>query len=75
MENCTEITRCLACGSSDLNLQLDLTTQALANNYVDNTHNDEPEFPLAVNHCNHCHHLQQNHQGGLSLPYWRFLCR
>ena len=73
MENCTEITRCLACGSSDLNLQLDLTTQALANNYVDNTHNDEPEFPLAVNHCNHCHHLQLTHAVDPEIIYKNYL--
>ena len=58
MENVTPLTQCLACGSTDLQLVLDLTNQPLANsNLVDPTATEE-HYPLAVNLCQHCCHLQ-----------------
>lgn len=73
MTDCTSITHCLACGSSDLALTLDLGTQALANNCIDDLQNDEPAFPLAVNRCNHCNHLQLTHAVDPALIYTHYL--
>lgn len=67
------IDHCLACGSQDLELKLDLTTQALANNYIDNLQIDEPRFPLAVNLCKHCFHLQLTHAVNPELIYKHYL--
>ena len=67
------IDHCLACGSQDLELKLDLTTQALANNYIDNLQIDEPRFPLAVNLCQDCFHLQLTHAVNPELIYKHYL--
>jgi SAM-dependent methyltransferase len=73
MNNCNQIDNCLACGSSDLTFQLDLGTQALANNCIENLQVVEPKFPLAVNRCNHCNHLQLTHVVDPALIYTHYL--
>ena len=71
--HCTKIEHCLACGSEDLVFQLDLGTQALANNYIDDLMIDEPKFPLAVNRCPHCNHLQLTHVVDPAIIYKHYL--
>ena len=60
MENCTELNECLACGGTDLKLELDLGEQPLANNFLLETGKNE-NYPLAVNRCTACCHLQLTH--------------
>jgi len=48
---------CIACGSSDLQLTLDLKSQPLANNYV-LTQETLETFPLGINTCKKCFHTQ-----------------
>jgi novobiocin biosynthesis protein NovU/D-mycarose 3-C-methyltransferase len=64
---------CLACGSDDLLLVLDLNEQPLANAFVDNPHGEEEQYPLAVNMCKHCHHLQLTHSVDPDLIYKNYL--
>lgn len=73
MTDCTSIDHCLACGSSDLEFQLDLGNQALANACIDNLQIDESMFPLAVNRCRHCNHLQLTHAVNPALIYTHYL--
>lgn len=73
MTDCTTLDHCLACGSQDLEIKLDLTNQALANNYVDNLQLPEAEFPLAVNLCKNCCHLQLTHAVDPELIYKHYL--
>ena len=73
MTDCTQLDHCLACGSSDLEFQLDLGNQALANACIENLQVDEPKFPLAVNRCNHCNHLQLTHAVNPALIYTHYL--
>lgn len=73
MTDCVSIDTCLACGSPDLTLKLDLTPQALANNYIANIGDPEPKFPLAVNMCRHCYHLQLTHAVDPALIYTHYL--
>jgi len=72
MENCTPITRCLACGGNNLNLTLDLNNQPLANNFKP-AGAEETAYPLAVNHCNDCDHLQLTHVVDPSIIYTHYL--
>ena len=48
---------CIACGSRDLQLTLDLKSQPLANNYV-LTQGTLETFPLSINTCKECFHTQ-----------------
>ena len=73
MADCTQIDHCLCCGSSDLTYTLDLGTQALANNCIENLQVNEPKFPLGVNRCNHCNHLQLSHAVNPALIYTHYL--
>jgi 2-polyprenyl-3-methyl-5-hydroxy-6-metoxy-1,4-benzoquinol methylase len=73
MSDCIELTACLACGSSNLKKQLDLSKQALANSYVETISDDEPEFPLAVNLCQDCCHLQLTHVVDPKIIYRNYL--
>lgn len=57
-DNCTELNKCLCCGSEDITKFLDLGIQPLANNLLENDSQTTPEFPLVVNHCNSCWHSQ-----------------
>ena len=73
MTDCTRLDHCLACGSSDLEFQLDLGNQALANACIADLQEDEPKFPLAVNRCKHCNHLQLTHAVNPALIYTHYL--
>jgi SAM-dependent methyltransferase len=72
MNNLTELETCLACGSTDLELALDLTTQPLANSYIKDIA-DESSYPLAVNRCTHCCHLQLTHVVDPEIIYKNYL--
>jgi SAM-dependent methyltransferase len=61
MENCIELTSCVACGSHNLKLTLDLNTQPLANSYKLNKDDVQEEYPLAINRCTDCYHIQLTH--------------
>ena len=56
----TYLGSCLACGSMNLDLALDLGQQPLANNFKA-APKDNEYYPLAVNRCTRCHHLQLTH--------------
>lgn len=73
MTACTTIDHCLACGSDDLTLQLDLGNQALANNCINDLRTKEATFPLSVNRCKHCNHLQLTHAVDPMLIYTHYL--
>ena len=60
MNNCTELDECLACGRTDLQLELNLGEQPLANNFLAEPGQNET-YPLAVNRCIACCHLQLTH--------------
>ena len=60
MENCTELSSCLACGNNKLELTLNLGDQPLANNFLKEPGQNE-FYPLAVNRCTECYHLQLTH--------------
>jgi len=74
MKNCTPITNCIACGSSDLVATLDFGEQPLANNFrsTDSTVNEE-KYPLAINRCQDCDHLQLTHAVDPKLIYTHYL--
>lgn len=71
--DCRPIHSCLACGSNDLELTLDLNNQPLANNFLSNSSDPEPKFPLAVNLCKNCCHLQLTHAVDPSIIYKHYL--
>jgi len=58
--NCTKLDQCLACGSTNLDLSLNLGSQPLANNFASLPDQNE-YYPLAVNRCTNCFHLQLTH--------------
>ena len=60
MENCQQLTECLACGSQELLLAINLGQQPLANNFLREPGKNEL-YPLAVNQCADCFHLQLTH--------------
>lgn len=60
MNDCTELNECLACGGTNLKLELDLGEQPLANNFLSDPGQNE-NYPLAVNRCTACCHLQLTH--------------
>lgn len=49
---------CLACGSHNTTLSLDLGRQPLANSYLTHADEEEETFPLGVYLCSDCFHLQ-----------------
>lgn len=69
MNDLTKLNECLACGSEDLILALDLNNQPLANTYPKKVDNNEPHYPLAVNRCKNCFHLQLTHIVNPDLIY------
>lgn len=74
MENCTPITECLACGSTDLIPTLDFGAQPLANNFRDTAMTlYEKRYPLAINRCQDCDHLQLTHAVDPKLIYTHYL--
>jgi SAM-dependent methyltransferase len=60
MKNCQELLECLACGSTELSLAINLGDQPLANNFKKQPAQNE-QYPLAVNQCSGCYHLQLTH--------------
>jgi SAM-dependent methyltransferase len=68
-----KLNSCLACGSDDLELVLNLNDQPLANAFLKHQHEPEPTFPLAVNLCKHCCHLQLTHAVDPKLIYTHYL--
>lgn len=60
MKTCQELIECLACGSTNLSLAIDLGHQPLANNFLKEPSKNE-SYPLAVNRCVDCFHLQLTH--------------
>lgn len=58
MTDCTLLTECLCCGSTDLKNILDMGLQPLANSYNDI---QNLKFPIGLNKCNNCFHLQITH--------------
>ena len=75
MEDCTQITECIACGGHDLVLTLDLNDQPLANNFQQHggVKDTDMWFPLAINRCKHCDHLQLTHAVNPELIYTHYL--
>ena len=61
MKNCTELTSCVACGSNNLRLTLDLDSQPLANSYKLKQDDLQEEYSLAINRCEECYHIQLTH--------------
>lgn len=66
---CRPIKECIACGSTDLNLVLDLNSQPLANSYKKERNVPEQTFPLAINRCGKCFHVQLTHQVNPELMF------
>lgn len=56
--NFKNLTNCLCCGGTNLDLILDLNDQPLANSYLDSKDQDEDKYPLGINYCNDCSHTQ-----------------
>lgn len=59
--SCASIDSCIACGSSELKMVLDLNEQPLANSFKKTQNEQEPFYPLRLNRCLSCHHLQLSH--------------
>ncbi len=57
------VTTCLSCGSSELELVIDLGTQPLANNLLSEADltKQEPKFPLGMQVCRSCWLMQLTH--------------
>lgn len=72
-KNCIELKECLACGSSNLEMTLDLNMQPLANSYKLDRNEVQEEFPLAINHCKNCHHVQLTHAVNPDLMFKDYL--
>lgn len=72
-KNLVKLENCLACGSRDLTLTLDLNDQPLANSYKDNKDDVQEEYPLAINHCNRCFHVQLTHAVNPELMFKEYL--
>lgn len=73
MNNVQEQHHCLACGSENLELTLDLGAQPLANSYVKDITLIEDKYPLAVNLCKDCCHLQLTHIVDPQMIYKNYL--
>lgn len=72
-KNSVELKNCLACGSSNLKLTLDLNEQPLANSYKDTSQEEQETFPLAINRCQHCYHVQLTHAVNPELMFKNYL--
>jgi SAM-dependent methyltransferase len=73
IENAKELTECLACGSSELQLVLDLHKQPLANSFISSAYDEEEVFPLKLNICTNCTHLQLSHAVNPDLLFKNYL--
>ena len=71
--NSVELKNCLACGSTELKLTLDLNKQPLANSYKANPQEYQETFPLAINRCQHCYHVQLTHAVNPELMFKNYL--
>lgn len=71
--DCVELKECLACGSTELNLILDLNSQPLANSYKTTKAEKQDSYPLAINHCESCHHVQLTHAVNPDLMFKDYL--
>ena len=71
--NCVELKECLACGSKDLKLTLDLNFQPLANSFKKDRSEPLEMFPLAINRCVKCHHVQLTHAVDPDLMFKDYL--
>jgi 2-polyprenyl-3-methyl-5-hydroxy-6-metoxy-1,4-benzoquinol methylase len=71
----TELTECIACGSSQLTQVLDLNNQPLANSFlrIEELQFPEPIFPLVLNSCTECSHLQLSHAVNPDLLFKNYL--
>jgi len=69
----TENTQCLACGSDNIDMALDLGQQPLANSYKDSADEPEARYPLAVKLCQDCYHLQLSHTVDPEIIYKNYL--
>lgn len=72
MDNIKENTCCLACGSTNLKLALDLKNQPLANNFKQEPC-EQDCYPLSVNLCLDCFHLQLTHTVDPKIIYSNYL--
>ena len=75
MNNCVEITSCIACGHTDLIPTLDLQDQPLANNFQAHggVRDTDEWFPLAINRCTNCNHLQLTDAVDPAIIYTHYL--
>ena len=73
VSNVKENTECLACGSPNIHMVLNLGEQALANSFLDDPHELEVKYPLAVNLCHGCFHLQLSHTVSPEIIYKNYL--
>lgn len=73
MDNAKELKECLCCGSTDLELTLDLGTQPMANSFLDTEDESELTFPLVLNRCTNCYHLQLSHAVNPDLLFKNYL--
>jgi 2-polyprenyl-3-methyl-5-hydroxy-6-metoxy-1,4-benzoquinol methylase len=73
MNTVNENTHCLACGSGNIHMALDLGQQPLANSYKDSADEPESRYPLAVRLCHDCFHLQLSHTVDPEIIYKNYL--
>lgn len=73
MTDCVELKHCVACGSNELELVLDLGKQPLANSYKLRKEDIQEEYPLAINRCEECHHVQLTHAVDPKLMFEDYL--
>ena len=72
-QNSVPLDFCLACGSDNLKLTLDLKTQPLANSYKKSKYEAQEVFPLAINRCTDCYHVQLTHAVNPDLMFKDYL--
>lgn len=68
-----KLRECVACGSENLKLTLDLGDQPLANSYKLNRDDWQPSYPLAINRCTDCYHVQLTHSVNPKLMFEDYL--
>lgn len=68
-ENLTQINNCLACGSTEITLLLDLGYQPPANSFKQERDDVVESYPLAVNCCGNCYHVQLTHAVNPEILY------
>ena len=68
-----ELDTCLACGSKNLKLTLDLNDQPLANSFKDTKDKVQDKYPLAIDRCTDCYHVQLTHAVNPELMFKNYL--